>query len=1726
MSEEAKLRDYLKRAIAEGRQVRQQLRDLEEKTREPIAVIGMACRFPGGVISPEQLWALVANGVDAVGDFPEDRGWARFSSEASYTKAGGFLDGVGDFDPEFFGISPREALSMDPQQRLLLETSWEAIERAGIDPLALNGSQTGVCIGGTSQEFAGLLAASDHDSEGHMLTGTAASVLSGRIAYSLRLEGPAVTVDTACSSSLVALHLAVQSLRSDESDLVLAGGVLVMTTPGPFIEFARQGGLAADGRCKPFAAAADGTGWGEGVGVLLLERLSDARKKGHPVLAVIRGSAANQDGGSNGLTAPSAPAQQRVIRQALANANLTAADVDVVEGHGTGTTLGDPIEARALLNTYGRQDRPNGEPLWLGSLKSNIGHTQAAAGVGGVIKMVLALQHETLPQTLHVDEPTPHADWETGNIQLLTAARPWPRGGRPRRAGVSSFGVSGTNAHLLIEEAPETVDDPRPHETAGVSPLDLSVLPWVVSGASDTAVRAQATRLVDFWDATPDLSPVDVAWSLAHGRSAFAHRAVVTAAETDALRAGLAAIAQGASAPGVVEGTAEPTVRAAFVFPGQGAQWAGMAVELLTGSTVFAARMKECAAALAPYVDWSLEDVLRADPDAPPLERVDVVQPALWAVMVSLADLWRACGVQPVAVAGHSQGEIAAACVAGALSLADGARIVALRSKLIASELSGRGGMASVTLPVEQVVDRLRNWQDTQLSVAAVNGPQSVVVSGEPHALDELLAQCAAEGVRARRIAVDYASHSAQVEDIQADLDAALANISMAATEIAFVSSVTGAVTDPAELGTEYWYRNLRETVQFDQATQALLDHGCTALIEMSPHPVLVPAIRETIDDRGAETVTFGSLRRDDGGPDRFVASLAEAYVHGATVDWAALAARHAPRRVDLPTYAFQNQRFWLEPPVLGQQSPEDVVDSWRYRVQWEPVPVPTETPAGGRWLVVVPEPGADGDVARALAPAEVIELAVGSEADRHALAARLSTAGEFHGVVSTVTDVWSSTVLVQALGDAEIDARLWMLTRGAVAVGTQDTVCPRLTQIWGLGRVVGLEHPDRWGGLIDLPETLDGTSTRLLSSVLAGDGSEDQLALRGAQAYGRRLVRAEVGDAVPPRSWEPRGTVLITGGTGAIGGHVARWVARNGADHVVLTSRRGTEAPGAQALLDELNELGITVTVAAGDVADRDFLAKTLSEAGPINTVFHTAGVSQYGSISELTQAEFSEAAAGKVAGAQQLDELLADTDLDAFVLFSSGAAVWGSAGQAAYAASNAYLDGLAESRRARGATATSVAWGGWSGGGMLAEATERELGRRGVGAMAPELALSALQQALDHDETSLTVTRMDWARFAPTFTLARRSPLIGDIPEVADALKENPGEADADPRAAALRTRLRAASDTDRATALLDVVRAEAAVVLGHTDSASIDPRKPFRDLGFDSLLAVEFRNRLTKVTGLRLPGAVVFDYPTPTRLAHHLVAELWGEADEAAPAAAALGSDEPIAIVGMACRYPGGVSTPEELWDLVSSGTDALTAAPVDRGWETDAVGGFVDDAGHFDPAFFDISPREAVAMDPQQRLLLEASWEALERSGIDPTTLKGSPTAVIVGAAALEYAGLLSESAHGSEGFAMTGNSGSVISGRIAYTLGLEGPAITVDTGCSSALVALHQAVSSLRNGECSLALTGGVAVMATPVAFTEFARQGGLAVDGRCKAFADAADGTGWGEGVGLLVLER
>ncbi|PAZ11416.1 polyketide synthase, partial [Streptomyces sp. SA15] len=1788
--------DALRASLLENERLRKQHQQLAAASSEPVAIVGIGCRYPGGVHDTEALWRLISDGRDAMSDFPTDRGWENWDVPGA--RAGAFLHDAGNFDPAFFRISPREAMAMDPQQRLLLETSWEALERAGIDPGSLKGSRTGVFIGGAPQEYGALVMNSAEGAGGYALTGAPGSVLSGRVSYVLGLEGPAVTVDTACSSSLVALHLAIKSLRTGECDLALAGGVLVLVTPSIFAEFSATGGSAGDGRCKAFAASADGTGWGEGTGVIAVQRLSDALRDGNPVLAVIRGTAVNQDGASNGLSAPNGPSQQRVIRAALANAGLTPTDVDMVEAHGTGTTLGDPIEAEALLATYG-QDRPADRPLWLGTLKSNIGHTQAAAGISGVIKAALALQRGVMPRTLHVDEPTPEVDWSAGAVELLTEARQWPETGEPRRVGVSSFGISGTNAHVILEQAPEA----GPAEQAdGVAPAELPVTPWVVSGRNEAALRAQAARLLDHLAQQPGLSPRDVGFSLIGTRSAFEQRAVVLGTDRDELLAALRSLADGTDGTGAVNGRAASDAGngVVFVFPGQGSQWVGMGRELWDASPVFAESMVACERALAPFVGWSLRDVVFRDAGDVLWARVDVVQPVLWAVMVSLAAVWRSFGVEPAAVVGHSQGEVAAACVAGGLSLEDGARVVAVRSRLVGERLSGRGGMVSVALPVGAVEERLARF-DGAVGVAAVNGPTSVVVSGEVGALDALLAECGEAGVRARRIAVDYASHSAQVDALTDDLLTELAGLEPRSSSVAFYSTVTGERLDTAGLDARYWVANLRERVKFEPVTRLLAELEHQVFIESSPHPVLTVAVQETVEGVYGAGTAVGSLRREEGGVQRLLTSLAEAYVAGVPVDWSVVFAGTGAHTVDLPTYAFQHERYWIEDVVQpgqeagGSSDPVDAafwgaveradvesvaslvdgvdpqawesvvpalsawrsgrrtqstLDSWRYRTVWRSVTMPSASARlGGVWLVV--SPGLDApveQVTEALASAGAEVRVLESPVDRESLAGRLTETGEVAGVVSLLAwdedaGLASSLGLVQAHGDAGLSAPVWVLTRGAAAVGADDPVRAGQVALWAWGQVAGLELPGVWGGLVDVPGVWDARVSSGLVAVLAAGEGEDQLAVRSSGVYARRLVRAPLGAGVAAvREFKPRGTVLITGGTGGVGGHLARWLAGEGAARLLLVSRRGPDAEGAAELAEALRALGTEVAVVACDVTDREALARVIEDIPaehPLTAVFHTAGVSGYAELADATPEHYDQVLSVKTRGARNLDELTAGLELDAFVLFSSGAAVWGSAGNGAYAAANAYLDGLAWERRARGVVATSVSWGGWRATGMATDGTAEQLERRGVRAMEPALAVEALRQALEQDETALTVTDMDWGRFTPGYAMARRRPLIEDIPEVARALAEDSddttGETETD---SALRQSLATLTVPEQHDRLLELVRAEAATVLTHPTTEDITPAKPFRDLGFDSLTAMELRNRLNAATGLRLPATLVFDHPTPHRLAGHLHERLFDSAAETALPVLRATDDDPIVIVGMACRFPGGVRGPEDLWQLLVEGRDEMTDFPADRGWHGLAMnafleesggarqGAFLAEAGDFDAAFFGISPREALAMDPQQRLLLETSWEALERAGFDPVALRGSRTGVFVGGTPQEYTTVLMNSAEASGGYALTGASGSVMSGRVSYALGLEGPAVTVDTACSSSLVTLHLAAQALRNGECDLALAGGVTVMATPGAFVEFQRQGGLAPDGRCKAFADGADGTGWGEGVGVLAVQR
>ncbi|MEU4839091.1 SDR family NAD(P)-dependent oxidoreductase [Nocardia testacea] len=1330
-----------------------------------IAIVGMACRMPGAP-DLDAFWRLLREGRDAVGAAPADR--------AGLGETAGFLDSASEFDAGFFGVSPNEARAIDPQQLLGLELSWEALDDAGVRER--DGGRVGVFLAGSGTDFAELVAAQGIAGVGrYSLPGVGRGVTANRISNHYGFTGPSLVVDSGQSSSLVAVHLACESLRSGESEVALAGGLNLILSPLSGARYEQFGAHSPSGKCFTFDSRADGTVRGEGGGMVVLKPLARAVADGDRVYAVIRGSAVNSGNERRVLSAPSAAAQAAVLRDALAAAAVEPATVDYVELHGTGTPAGDPVEAAALGEIYGA-GRTGDARLSVGSVKTNIGHLDSAAGIAGLIKTALCLRHRELAPSLNFVTPNPRIPLAELGLRVPTAAEPWHAatgGAAPRRAGVSSFGMGGTNAHVVLEEAPAGSPAARAWEVPAAAPgaagigearavvpgvagvegtrvvvsgvagageagavvpavtgaEELGVVvsgvagageagagvpgmagaaqtpvTWVLSGHSPAALREQVVRLRDRLAGQPGIDAADLAQSLWHTRTPLEWRAAVVGYDTERMRAGLTALLEPvpesvAGGPEVVTGRAAAR-RAVFVFPGQGSQWLGMGAELLAADPVFAASIAECEAALGPYVDWSLTDVLRGAPGAAALDRVEVVQPALFAMLVSLARRWQAAGVRPAAVVGHSQGEIAAAVVAGGLSLADGARVVALRSRAVAEELAGAGGMASVGLAAPEVARRLAAFGD-RLSVAAVNAPGQTVVSGAADALGEFLDGCAADGVWAKRIPVDYASHSAAVEQIRDRVLADLAPVRPVSGSVPFFSTVSAEFVDTAGLDAQYWYRGLREEVRFGAAIEALLAAEMNAFIEVSPHPVVVSAIESSADAAGlAERVAvLGTLRRDHGGPDRFTAALARA--HCAGFDVAPVPEQQSFHRVELPVYAFQRRRCWI--PTLTA--------------------VPQEIPGP---------------------PAEA-----------------------------------------------------------ALVEPDPDTAGPEVTSV-----------PD---------------------------------------------------------------------------------------------------------------------------------------------------------------------------------------------------------------------------------------------------------------------------------------------------------SPLAH---------------------------RLAAAPERDREALILAVVAEQAAAILGHDSAGDIHPDRPFTAFGFDSLSGQQLRNRLAAVTGVALPATLIFDRPTPLAVARLLRARLEGVTPAARRVVPRQRSEEPIAIVGIGCRFPGGVASAEDLWKLLDAGRDAITPFPTDRGWDLDRLfdpdpdrpgtvytreGGFLSGAGDFDAGFFGIGPREAAAMDPQQRLMLEASWEALENAGIDPAALRGTDAGVYVGASSSGYQRAVTGEY---EGFRLTGTSHSVISGRVAYVFGLEGPAVTVDTACSSSLVALHLAGQALRRGETSLALAGGVSVSASPGLFVDFARQRGLAPDGRCKAFAAAADGVAWSEGVGVLVLER
>ncbi|GAA2157778.1 hypothetical protein GCM10009760_60210 [Kitasatospora kazusensis] len=1507
MTNEEKLVDYLKWVTADLQQTRQRLQQAESADREPIAIIGMSCRYPGGVRSPEDLWRLVSEGTDTVSGFPGGRGWPLAElyhpdpdhSGTSYAREGGFLYDADHFDPAFFGISPREAAAIDPQQRLLLELAWEAFERAGIVPADVSGSAVGVFAGVMYDDYGGrLMHRIPKEAEGLIGTGSAGSLASGRVAYTFGLEGPAVTIDTACSSSLVAMHLAGQSLRRGESTLALAAGVTVMATPGVFIEFSRQRGLAPDGRCKSFAAAADGTGWGEGGGVLLLERLSDAEANGHPVLGVIRGSAVNQDGASNGLTAPNGPSQERLIRQALADALLTPAEIDAVEAHGTGTTLGDPIEAQALLATYG-QERPAGRPLRLGSVKSNIGHTQAAAGVAGVIKMVQAMRHGVLPKTLHVDEPTPHVDWTSGAVELLAEPVAWPESDRPRRAAVSSFGISGTNAHVILESAPVAGSLPEEQPEAAAP-----VVPWVLSGKNEAALRDQAVRLRGWLAERPAADPVTVGRALAVTRTHFGHRAAVVAAAPAAFGQALDAMIRGEAAAALVQGVVRPG-KSAFLFTGQGSQRPGMGRELYDRYPAFRQAFDEVAAQLDGHLEHPLREVVFTNAEL--LHRTQYTQPALFALGTALFRLFETWGITPDYVAGHSIGELTAAHVAGVLSLPDACALVATRARLMQSAPGG-GAM----IAIQATEDELREHLDDRVAIAALNAPQSTVISGDPAAATAVADHFAGLGRKTKHLQVSHAFHSPHMDTVLDAFREQAAGLTYHPPKIPVVSNLTGKLATTEQLcSPDYWTDHIRQPVRFTDTIHTLHEEGVTAFVELGPDPVLTALTRDTLGASAAEAqapTLVPVLRNKRPEPQSAMTALAALHTWGSPVAWNEVLGAAGRADLDLPTYPFQHRPYWLGPVATPggldaersataesgfwaavERADLDALDGLLqaseeerrslaallpalaglrrraglgYTIGWQPI---ADTPApalGGHWLLLAPadpEAGAE-ELAAALTRAGA-DVTTGTPGSLREIRPTGPVRGvlllaETEGADLTADETGGATPVLDALEALGIPAPLWVLTRGAVSATAADPLgSPDASALWGAGPAQSARYRGRWGGLLDLPPVLDRAAERRLAAVLTGATGEDQLALRPAGLFARRLLPVGTGRA--DGSWKPTGTVLVTGGATEAGRHVARRLAAHGAQHLLLAVPPTVDAgPDLADLEAELTSLGAKVTSASCDLADRDALARLLDgipAEHPLDGVVH------------LSSADDSALSArARRSAAVNLDALTRDARLSAFVLVSDLAGALGLPAATGLATLPAFHEAITARRQAAGLAALSLCCGPWAEQpGTDAQAALD----RGLRTLAPRSVLDELGRP-----GRLVVADVDWPVLAARPAAAGPARFFQEIPQ-ARAAFEATAEQEPARSAGSVLERLAAAPAEQRPEILLAHLRAEIASVLGLAAGEEIRADSDLMDLGFSSLTAMELVTR-TKAVGIELTPALIYDQPTLLDLAQALL------------------------------------------------------------------------------------------------------------------------------------------------------------------------------------------------------------------------------------------------------------
>lgn len=1479
---------------------------MSDPSRDPVALVGIGCRFPGAVVDPASFWAFLSEGRDAIGEIPPSRIDLAHYFDARpatpgriMTRWGGFLKGIEDFDAGFFGISPREAERLDPQQRLLLETAWEALEDAGVDADALNGSATAVFVGQWLSDFESRLFADPEGVDFFMTTGSGRYASSGRLSYLLGLRGPSLTLDSACSSSLAAVHLAVRSIRSGESDLALAGGANVILQPHISIAYSQSRMMAPDGHCKFGDAKGDGYVRSEGAGLVVLKSLARALADGDRIYALIEGSAVNNDGRASGsMGTPSRVGQEELLRTAYRDAGRSPGEVGYIEAHGTGTRAGDPVELGALGAVLA-EGRAASHRVSVGSVKTNLGHTEGAAGVAGLIKAALSLHHGAIPPSLHFVDPNPGVPWGELPLRVPTALTAWPASDSPRVAGVNSFGIAGTNAHVVLREAPPAAKlaAPAAHSASAV------VLP--LSARSPEALRALASRHAERL-ARPDAPALqDLCQAAALRRAALEVRAAFAATDAASLREALLRFASG-------EGDAVHTQpgerpKLAFVVPGQGAQWSGMARQLIADEPVFRDTLMQCDAAARPHLDVSILTQLQAEPgtaDAQ-LDRIDVVQPVLVSLAIAYAALLRSWGVEPDAVVGHSMGEVGAACIAGVLDIEQAMQVVCARSRLM-RRVSGAGAMALVDLSMDDARQRLQGVED-RVSVAVSNSPRSSVISGEPEAVQTVMAALEREQIFCRLVKVDVASHSPQMEPLAQELAQQLAGLSPSAANRPLYSTVRARRVEGSEMPAAYWADNLRRPVLFSHAVDQMLADGITVFVELGPHPVLLPSLQQTAQIAARDIATVACGHRDEPAGLGAQAALGALWSRGVAVNWRA--ARPASGQwVDLPFYPWQRERHWVDAadlPTTGAAGrtakPDPASLEWLHQLTWSASdPGHGSAAVPSHWLVV-------GEAGDALASALRAAGMPTRRADPAGLEAALAEPCD-HVVLWASEDADTPFLplrALRALRDAGSRARLWFITRAAQAVEPGERVQVRQAALWGSARVLAQEHPEHWGGLIDLGAVFDTAqgAGSLVDHLLCGDG-EDQVAWRGRYRHVLRLAKAGRDRPVQPFPWRADAAYLITGGLGGVAGHVARAMVEGGARRLVLLGRTPLPERAHWAALDPasaegrrvasvraLEALGASVHVAAVDVADKDqlqgFLARYSAEAWPaIRGVVHAAGSFDNRLASQMDRAAFDAVLLPKLQGAHWLDQLLPDLDL--FVTFSSTGALVAQAGQANYAAANAGLDALAHDRRARGLPALSIGWGVWAGTGLVQDEAGAQnvaqMERQGIRAFEPAKGAALFPWLCQRSEAHLLVLPMDWAAFSAA--RAGRSEAV--YRDMLDALPASSNVT------TGLGEQLAAAPPAERRRLLEGVVKEAVGSVL-RIAPARLDPRKALGSMGLNSLMAMELRNRLEAATGRSLSATLAWNYPTVEALAAHLA----GGETAAAPAPAASATSPPQAL-----------------------------------------------------------------------------------------------------------------------------------------------------------------------------------------------------------------------------------